>query len=52
MKKQIVMMFAAALLAGCSADEISNINNGNDNGSATVEETASYITVSTDEPSG
>ena len=52
MKKQIVMMFAAALLAGCSADEISNINNGNDNGSATVEETASYITVSTDEGIG
>ena len=35
-----------------SADEISNINNGNDNGSATVEETASYITVSTDEGIG
>lgn len=46
------MMFAAALLAGCSANEISNINNGNDNGSATVEETASYITVSTDEGIG
>lgn len=55
MKKQLLAMFAAAaLFAGCSSDEISNINGGENNGNGTVdvEEVASYFAVTTDEGVG
>lgn len=55
MKKQLLAMFAAAaLFAGCSSDEMNNINGGenNGNGATGTVETATYFAVSTDEGIG